>query len=277
LEQNLAAGLPAIEGDPGQIQQIVMNLVINAAESIPERPGKVTVTTGAVEIGSGDAAAPWGDTLQAGSYVRLEVRDNGVGMSKDLVARIFDPFFTTKFTGRGLGLAAVQGIVRAHHGAITVNTAPGEGSVFLVLLPASSAPVITTAEEQSFSQLQGTGTILVIDDEEVVRTASAAALQRFGYTVLTAPDGHAGFDVFDRYADRIAAVVLDMTMPVLSGEATFQKLRATWPEACVILSSGYDEREAVQRFPADGIAAFIQKPYSAARLASVVKRAIDSK
>jgi PAS domain S-box-containing protein len=274
VELELAPDLPVLQGDPGQMQQLVMNLVLNAAEAIPkERQGTVWATTDSVYLLSDEARrSHGGERLKPGPYVRLRVRDDGTGMGRELVERIFDPFFSTKFTGRGLGLAAVQGIVRGYNGVIEVRTAMGQGSTFEVLLPANSAPEPAPTAAPERQDLQGSGTILLIDDEEVVRLTTRRTLERFGYTVLVAPDGARAVEIFHEHAAEIEAVILDMTMPMMSAEETFRRLRAPRPDLPVILSSGYDESEAMQRFQASGIAAFIQKPYAARKLASLIKR-----
>jgi CheY-like chemotaxis protein len=263
-----------VEGDSGQLQQIVMNLIINAAEAVPpERQGTVLVTTAVQE------SAPyeeWGqrrdESSQAAGGVVVSIKDNGVGMSADLISRIFDPFFTTKFTGRGLGLAAVQGMVRAHKGNLRVHSVPGQGSTFQFFIPAGPAGPAQQPKNQEPIDLRGAGTILVIDDEDVVRKTAKAALERFGYRVLLARDGQEGIEMFRDNRDEIALVLLDMTMPVLDGEQTFRLLRSLQRDVRVIVSSGYSASEAAKRFPTDGTVAFIQKPYVAAKLAETVKR-----
>jgi CheY-like chemotaxis protein len=279
LQLDLAEDLPAIEVDTTQMQQIVMNLVINGAEAIPEgRCGKVTITTRRRDVdehwirvrtdtGTGE--------LKPGSYVVLEVHDDGSGMDEATKARVFEPFFTTKFTGRGLGLAAVLGIVRGHRGSIQVSSTPGCGSVFRVMFPALDAtPNRTPRQEEERPDLSGVGAILVIDDEETVRRAARQTLEHYGYSVLLAEDGARGLEMFRRNAYRIECVVLDMTMPIMSGEETLPGLRSLRADIPVILSSGFSEAEAAPRFHGKGLAGFIQKPYKAAALSEKVKDAI---
>jgi signal transduction histidine kinase/ActR/RegA family two-component response regulator len=274
LRLELAAGLPRIEADAGQIQQVVMNLVINAAEAIPEgQTGTVLIATGMQEVDDAYSQSRFADThLTPGRYVSLEVRDKGTGMDEKTLGRIFDPFFTTKFTGRGLGLAAVLGIVRGHKGGIRVESTPGQGTTFKVLFPATADQQRMPEEAETVqASPAGTGTVLVIDDEELVRRTARAALERFGYTVLEAENGEAGLELFRSRADDVSIVLLDMTMPVMSGEETFRHLRTIRPEVKVILSSGYNEIETTRRFNATGLAGFLQKPYTGARLAEIMR------
>ncbi|MGE5489422.1 MAG: PAS domain S-box protein [bacterium] len=268
----------SIHADASQIQQLIMNLVINAAEAIGESDGTVTVRTRERDLAgppeeSGLQTPPAGSGLQAlkpGRYVEIVVEDTGSGMDEPTRERIFDPFFTTKFTGRGLGLAAALGIVRGHKGYIEVQSEPGKGSRFSVLFPVSAEREPEPAPAKS--DLQGSGTILVVDDEEIVRSSAATALQRYGYDVLTAENGRRAIEIVRRDAS-IVAVVLDLTMPIMSGEETLRHLRELRPDLPVILSSGYSAEEAVKRFRSQGLAGFLQKPYTAVRLAEAIKAA----
>jgi CheY-like chemotaxis protein len=214
-----------------------------------------------------------GELLRPGQYVFLEVHDTGSGMSEETLAKIFDPFYTTKFAGRGLGLSAVLGIVRAHKGALKVYSKLGSGTTFKVLFPASANPMghqpaIVTRE------LAGTGTILVVDDEEIVRQTARHTLERYGYKTLTAKDGASAVDVYRRQPDEIGLVLLDLTMPVMNGEEALRNMQMINPRVRVLLTSGYNEVEAVQRFSGKGLAGFIQKPYTAAALAEKVKEVL---
>jgi PAS domain S-box-containing protein len=284
LRLQLADGLPAIEADVGQMQQLVMNLVINGAEAIPEdRAGTVLVTTAVQEVTEGCLASSTSpNDIKPGTYVMLKVQDTGIGMAEDTRARIFDPFFTTKFTGRGLGLAAVLGIVRGHKGALQVDSTPGRGSTFKVLFPALQvrAEKAARADEENavpsekLENLRGTRTILVVDDEEKVRRAVGAMLERYGYKVMLAPDGERAVDLFRNAGSQISLVLLDLTMPVMSGEETLRELKKIRPEVRVILSSGYNEVEAVRHFSGRGLSGFLQKPYTLRELAEKMKSAL---
>ena len=269
LRLELGAGLPLIQADASQIQQIIMNLVINGAEAIPLNDnGTVLVTTAVQNVDEHYLLGTLGGALELepGRYITLEVHDTGCGMDEETLSRIFDPFFSTKFTGRGLGLAAVQGIVRGHKGAIKVYSTPGKGTTFKVLFPSTEEsiphkkvviPQVATKDE----------VILVIDDEEIIRRTAKAMLERHGYTVVVAENGKEGVELFQVLAEKVSAVLLDMTMPVMNGEEAFSRMKAIKPGVKVILSSGYNEVEAIRRFTGKGLAGFIQKPYSSMALA----------
>lgn len=268
LRLDLRDDLPLIMADSSQMQQLIMNLVINGAEAIgPDANGTVLVTTGVQQVDLSYLANALGETagLSTGAYVALEVHDSGCGMDDDTLGRIFDPFFTTKFTGRGLGLSAVQGIVRGHKGAMKVYSRPGRGTTFKVLFPATkeSAP---PAPAPRIPAAAAGELILVVDDEEIIRRTAKSMLERHGYTVVVADDGQKALELFQVLADKVALVLLDMTMPVLSGEETFRLMKNTRPGIKVLLSSGYNESEAIRRFTGKGLAGFIQKPYSSTAL-----------
>jgi CheY-like chemotaxis protein len=270
VELDFAPDLPAVEGDAGQLQQLIMNLVINGAEAIGEDGGTVTVSTRLREIDRDyvkDNLA--GDNIPPGSYLVLEVHDTGSGMDAATQARIFDPFFTTKFTGRGLGLAAVLGIVRGHQGALTVYSEPGNGTTFKVFLPIAGASVEAAVEPSPVTDLRGEGTILVVDDEEVILRTVRAALERYGYTVVSAGGGEEAAQILQQMGGGIKLILLDMTMPVISGEQTLHLLRAIRPDVPVIATSGYNEVEALRRFGV-GISGFIQKPFTPRKLAEKI-------
>ena len=261
LRLELSKELPSISADSAQIQQIVMNLVLNGAEAIGDQSGTVFVGTGVQTIDDFYARSLFAsEGVSAGRYVCLEVHDTGCGMDEATQERIFDPFFTTKFTGRGLGLAAVLGIVRGHKGAIKVYSARGKGTTFKVFFPASdSIPVSPPAEAASF---QGEGLALVIDDDHGVREAATRVLEHFGFRVLSAVNGRHGVEVFQQHEREIAVVLLDLTMPEMNGEETFREIRRIRAHVPVILSSGYNEIEATRRFTSKGLAGFLQKPFT---------------
>ena len=260
LDLRLAQDLPAVDADRAQLQQLVMNLVVNAAEAIGDHTGVVTVTTSTRRSDGEDE-------------VVLEVTDTGCGMDEATQARIFDPFFSTKFTGRGLGLAAVMGIIRAQKGSITVDTAPGRGSKFTVVLPAVAArPAVVEPPEPP--DIRGYGHLLVVDDEELIRNMARFALERCGYTVQLAGDGRAAVEAFSADPTAFSAVLLDLTMPVMNGEEALARMQEIHPAVRVVLSSGYSEVEALRRFHNRRLAGFLQKPYTATALARKIKQAL---
>ena len=277
VEYRFTPDLPAVEADATQLRQIVMNLMTNASEALGDRRGTITVTTGTRRF---DRAflreSLLGADLAEGEYVYLEVADTGCGMDAATRERIFDPFFTTKFAGRGLGLAAVLGIVRGHGGAIRVQSAPAQGSTFTVLLPA--VPGVVRAETRragADADWQGAGTVLLVDDEEAVRTVGARMLEWSGFQVLTAGDGDEALAAYRQHADAIVCVLLDLTMPGLSGEETFAELRRVRGDVRVVLSSGYDADEVAGRFEGRGPDGFIQKPYTMEALRETLRRALQ--
>ncbi|HEV2447710.1 MAG TPA: PAS domain S-box protein [Candidatus Sulfopaludibacter sp.] len=260
LELRLASDLPRVDADRSQIQQVIMNLAINGAEAMGDRPGRLTIATSWREVNSEP-------------QVVLEVTDTGCGMDEHTQARIFDPFFTTKFTGRGLGLAAVTGIIRTHRASISVFSAPGRGSTFMVVFPAS-APAGAAAPAEQQMELRGYGNILVVDDEDLIRSMARFTLERCGYSVELAYDGRTAVETFSSRPHEFAAVLLDLTMPVMSGEEALRHIKKIRPDVPVVLSSGYSEMEALQRFRQAGLAGFLQKPYTATALARRIKQAV---
>jgi len=269
LQSNLQDDIPLIDADRSQMQQIIMNLMINASEATAPPHGLIRIRTGTVEATPAYLASTYLDEqLPAGNYVFIEVSDNGSGMDATTKTKLFDPFFTTKFTGRGLGMSAILGIVRGHHGAIKVYSEPGKGSTFKVLLPYSrTSREVVTAEVVTTIPAHGGGLILVVDDEAMVRNAAAQMLKQIGYEVITAENGLLGVDLFKARHSEIRAVLLDMTMPVMDGKEAFREMRRIQPDVKVILSSGYNEQDATSRFAGKGLAGFIQKPYLSHTLA----------
>ncbi len=263
---DLSPQLPPIEADVAQMQQVVMNLVINASEAIGDRSGIITIHTGAVEVDADYIKTTYlKEHIQPGRYVALEVSDTGCGMDEETRKKIFDPFFTTKFTGRGLGMSAILGIVRGHHGAIKLYSEKGKGTTFKLLFPCAALEGGEQGKARGEEQRvvgSGSGTVLVVDDEETIRVTAAAMLEDAGFTVLTAEDGAAGVEMFRQRHDEIRAVLLDMTMPRMGGEEAFRHMRQIDPDVKVVLSSGYNEQDATSHFAGKGLAGFIQKPYS---------------
>lgn len=276
IQFELGRDLPLIEADRGQMHQVFMNLVLNAAEAIGSKPGVISVMTGVVRVDESylDRHPEIGD-LAPGTYVYLAVRDTGEGMDAETRSRMFDPFFTTKFTGRGLGLAAVSGIVRGHKGAIQVTSEPGAGSCFTVLFPVAGAPAERGESPRQRTSPNGTGTVLVVDDEAVVRDLAKNALSRYGFDVLLANNGLEAVRLVEKYPGEISLVVLDLSMPAMSGEQALPELRKLRPGLKVLVSSGYNEAETLALFKGHPVSGFIQKPYTSRRLAEKVKSTLS--
>ncbi|MDD2367129.1 MAG: response regulator [Desulfuromonadaceae bacterium] len=275
LRLNLTSPLPAVEADATQIRQIIMNLVINSSEAISDTSGVIAISTGCMECDKNYLKSVWLDeNLGEGLYVYLEISDTGCGMDGDTMTKLFDPFYTTKFTGRGLGMAAVLGIVRGHKGAIKVYSEPGKGSNFKILLPASNKPAEIFNGAIHVDEWKGTGVVLLVDDEETVRAIGSEMLRELGFTVITAEDGQDALNIF-KSRDDIELIILDLTMPHLDGEECFRELRKMKPELKVIMSSGYNRQEVTQRFLGKGLSGFIQKPYRLSVLRETVKEVTD--
>ena len=269
--------LPAVDVDEAQVQQVIMNLVINASDAIGDGDGIITVKTGVMETDS----ASWRtsfiqDDLPQGRYIYLEVSDNGCGMDEKTLQHIFDPFFTTKFTGRGLGLSAVLGIIRGHHGTLYVDSKPGTGTTFKMLLPISQqAAVNDDNAPKDDANWRSSGTILIVDDEEAILEIASLMLEDMGFQSRTAKDGLQAVEIYRQHHDEITAVLLDMTMPKMDGQECFQALHEINDKVIVILSSGYNKQDAISNFNHKGLAGFIQKPYRAESLEQIIRTAID--
>jgi CheY-like chemotaxis protein len=253
-----------------------MNLTRNAAEAIEDNAGTIEIGTGVRALDEHyirDELGQW--EAQPGKYVYLEVRDTGSGMDDAVKARIFDPFFSTKFLGRGLGLAAVAGIARGHGAAIKVSSAPGQGSSFLVLFRPSERPAVARQPiGAAAGDLAGTGTILFVDDEPLLRQLGKEALEPYGYEVLTAGSGPDAIEVFKEGPSRVSLVVLDLTMPGMDGREVLAELRKIRPEVPVIVSGGHSEAEVLELLAGTRISTFLQKPYASGQLAGKVKSAL---
>ena len=279
LRFRLESGLPPVEVDATQLRQVIMNLVINASEAIGDTCGVISIATGLTHVDRdylhGNQMAP--DLLE-GDYVFVEVSDNGSGMNAETQARVFDPFFTTKFTGRGLGLAAVLGIVRGHKGAIKVDSALGRGTTFKLLFPAATgARDIAKSSMDTRTEWQGKGTVLVVDDEAVMRSAVAQMMPLLGFNHVLAADGREAIETFRNNPAQFTLVLLDLTMPHMDGEQTFKELRRLRPDVCVVLMSGFNAQEALVGFRDQGLANFLQKPFTIASMRTTIHSALDGK
>ena len=270
LQLDLAPEPVAVEGDSAQLRQVIINLITNASDALCDHPGVIRVTTGTQKIKASDqleSVLP-DVRLPPGTYAFIEVVDTGCGMDETTLPRIFDPFFTTKFTGRGLGLAAVQGIVRGHHGTLQVQSEPGRGTSFRVLFPASEQQVARPikSELELEENWHPKGVVLVVDDEPAVRALACEVFGRFTVQCLTAVDGYDAVRQFEAHASEINAVLLDLTMPGLDGSEVLARLRQMKSDVKVVLSSGFDANDASSRLGGNRPSGFLRKPYSLAEL-----------
>ena len=282
LGWELSPHLPAVSADPTQIRQIVMNLITNASDALGDAGGTITLRTGVTRLEDLESdrfgGPPQGEEpleQHQGPLVYLEIGDNGAGMSPDTLSRIFDPFFSTKFSGRGLGLAAVMGIVRSHRGLIRIRTEPGVGTAFRVLFPAVGGAVPAAQKPTGErSEWRGSGTILVVEDEEGVREVAERILQDIGFETIGAEDGRHALDLMDEVGDRVTAVLLDLSMPRMGGAETFRRLRAMRPDLPILMMSGYTEQVVAPQFSKSGpgVTGFLQKPFLAEDLIAVLRR-----
>jgi PAS domain S-box-containing protein len=276
LRYEFVPGLPSVEADATQLRQVILNLVINASDAIGDRSGVIAITTGVLDCDEAYLQDSWLDEqLRAGQYVYLEVADTGCGMDRDTINRIFEPFFSTKFTGRGLGMAAVLGIVRGHKGAIKVYSEQNRGTTFKILLPAASKPAILYDIDQDITPLEGDGIVLLVDDDETVRSIGREMLEEFGFTVITAVDGKDALEKFKEASGMIRFVLMDLTMPHMDGKQAFRELRSLDPQVKVIMSSGYNEQEISQQFAGKGICGFLKKPYQLSELQKAIQKLSD--
>ena len=270
----IAPGLSPVYADPIQLRQIVMNLVLNASDALGDQPGTITVATSLMHANRAQLDATLlGAGLAEADYCLIEVRDTGCGMTAETLARIFEPFFTTKFTGRGLGLSAVLGIARTHHGTLQVESAPGQGSRFRILLPVAQRAAAEPAQAMAAPgrSPMGAQRILVVDDEHSVRETAQLMLRASGYPVDLAEDGQAALEALGRTPHDYALVLLDYAMPRLDGAQTLAALRRIAPTLPVVLMSGFGEQEAFERFGPHGPATFLQKPFSATTLLELIR------
>lgn len=280
LDLHLDQSLPLIMADAGQLQQVVMNLITNASEAIGDVAGSITLSTGVHRF---DQVTLDGSRLEeklpAGRYVWMEVSDTGCGMDEETLHKLFDPFFTTKFTGRGLGMSAVLGIIRAHKGAFLVESRPSAGTTIRVLFPIADIPRAeqtntTVASLEPVTPAAMAGAVLIVDDEEIVRVVCADLLDGLGFETIAAADGEEALRIFREQGDRICLVLLDQLMPGMDGVAVFRELRRIRPDIRVLLSSGFSEQEVSERFKGLGLDGFIQKPFNQNLLADELRRVL---
>ena len=262
-----------VHADTGQVQQLMLNLVLNAAEAIGDRPGRVQIRLRVREIDEAELRSRYlGFPIPPRAYTEVVVQDDGEGMDQATLAQIFDPFFTTKFLGRGLGLAAALGIVRSHGGAIVVDSAPGRGSTFTVILPAEEEDVKApqTIAEAVEDAARGQGLVLVVDDEPAVRSLVSRTVENLGYTTLLAEHGGQALEIAERSPDEISLVLLDLAMPILDGADTAARLQDRWPHLPIVVMSGLADQDALERLGRVKISGFVPKPFAPEQLAQAV-------
>ncbi len=277
-----SADIPAVLGDASQLSQVVMNLIINAAEAIGEKHGEIRVSLSKTEVNSdqSDDKDHQGKAIAPGWYACLEVTDNGCGMDDETIRRIFEPFYTTKFTGRGLGMSAVLGIITAHNGALQLFSRQGQGTSFRVYLPVQAD---VSCEDKSRMQAappvpwKGTGTVLLVEDEEQILHLAKEMLEELGFTVITASNGREGLQMYHENAFDIGLVITDMGMPVMNGYEMFRELKSIRADLPIIVSSGFGDADVTSRIALEDIAGLIGKPYSYDQLREVLKSVVDGR
>ncbi len=279
FEAKLAGDLPLIEADIAQLQQLVVILVTNAAEAIGIYDGTVTVTTEARDFDGAEVARAFGPQRdQRGRFVMLEVTDTGSGMPTEIIDKIFDPFFTTKRRGRGLGLSALLGILRGHNAGVEVTSEVGFGTTFRLLFEprASTEAPPPEAKSTPSSNPSSRGLALVVDDESEIRRTMGLMLMELGLEVIEAGNGVEAVERVRARGDDISIIVMDLTMPKMSGKEAFRAIRELGAKMPVVLCSGYSEQDAIEGFEGLGLAGFLQKPYQFKDLSDVVHRALAS-
>ena len=278
IKYDLAENLPSIEADINQIRQVIMNLILNASEAIGDNSGVISITTEAGECDKDCFKKMYlDDELPKGLYNFIQVADTGVGMDEETIKKIFDPFFTTKFTGRGLGMSAVLGIVRGHKGAINVESKPGKGTIFTVLLPPSGKESTTTKpdRQETAASWRGHGTILLVDDDKSVREVGKDMLEAIGFNVIMAVDGQEAVEIFRDSSNEIDCVLLDLTMPRMSGKECFLELRKIRKDVRIIIYSGYSKEETAKKFIDMGVNEFLQKPFQLITLKNKMRKVFE--
>jgi two-component system, cell cycle sensor histidine kinase and response regulator CckA len=272
IRSDVPEDCPKIPADVGQLQQLVLNLVLNGAEAIGEHRGEVSVRVRVRDVSEVELRERYpAYALAAQQYTELVVSDTGSGMDDETLQRIFDPFFTTKFMGRGLGLAAALGVVRSHGGGISVKSAPGKGTTFTVLLPAEESPAGPLTVSDSITEsARGSGLVLVVDDEVGIRTMLQTALEELGYTVITAENGAQALELFTRSPGEFEMILLDVVMPVMDGPEAARAIQSQAPDLPILIMSGLGDQDALRNFLTVRIAGFVPKPFSPEQLAQAI-------
>lgn len=280
FELDLKYDVPEFPGDSAQIQQVVMNLIINAAEAIGDENGTINITLKKTTVSTDQADKDFfGNAIHAGNYACLTVSDNGCGMTIETQKRIFEPFYTTKFTGRGLGMSAVLGIIKSHDGSLQLSSISGIGTTFKIFLPLTALPDIleTRLTFGSVSSMKGRGAILLVDDEEELRIIGTSLLKAMGYSVTIAPDGREALEIYHEQRAGIDLVLLDLLMPEMGGVHMYRRLREISPSLPIIVCSGYCVEEILADIHSDKYSAVIQKPYNTDQLRNALMKLLDMK
>jgi PAS domain S-box-containing protein len=269
---DMQQSLPEIKGDTGQIQQIIMNLIINAAEAIGDKNGTIVVRLTQMQVGADAAEIDlFGAAIPAGGYVRLEVSDTGCGMDEETQKKIFEPFFTTKFTGRGLGMSAILGIIKAHSGMLQLTSRPGAGTTFKVYFPwLEPAGHAVTAPPVPVPPVKASGTILLVDDEQVLRNMGVDLFETLGFSVVTARHGGEALEIYRERGSEIDVILLDMIMPIMGGIETYHNLRSISSDIPIVICSGYGEETVSDTIENDVHAGFVHKPYKPIELMNML-------
>ena len=279
ITSNFSADIPSIRGDASQLRQIVMNLIINASEAIGEEHGDIRVSLAETTVVEGKSDKDHiGKSIPVGQYVCLEVADNGCGMDDDTRQRVFEPFYTTKFTGRGLGMSAVLGIITSHKGALQFTSQQGSGTTFKVYLPVQNGePTGDSLAHFSLVSWQGSGTILLVEDEPQLSMVAKALMQALGFSVIEAVNGKEALELYQKNAEYITLVVTDIGMPIMDGYELFRKLKDIVPELPIIISSGFGDTLVSSRIATGEAAGFLSKPYSFDNLREVLKSVVEGR
>jgi len=278
FDLDLANDVPEIVGDSAQIQQVVMNLIINAAEAIGDKNGTIRIALNTLTVPADRTDTDiLGNAILPGNYACLTVSDNGCGMDVETQKRIFEPFYTTKFTGRGLGMSAVLGIIKSHNGALQLSSTPGVGSAFKVFLPwsgvSNKAESVPTVSHDPVAK--GSGTILLVDDEEALLIIGAVLLKAMGYSVITAINGHEALEIFRERGSRIDLILLDLIMPEMSGVEAYRLFRDLSLNIPIVICSGFSDEEFKIGIEGDEFAAVVNKPYKPDQLQHMLMKLLD--
>jgi two-component system, cell cycle sensor histidine kinase and response regulator CckA len=278
IELDLKYSAPEITGDIAQIQQVVMNLIINAAEAIGDKNGTINIAIKKTIVPADHAETDFfGTTILPADYACLTVSDNGCGMDVETQKRIFEPFFTTKFTGRGLGMSAVLGIIKSHNGSLQLSGTPGVGTTFTIYFPSSDKCVSAEATQAAVSvpSSKANRTILMVDDEESLRIIGSALLNAMGFSVITASNGREAIEVYRERESGIDLILMDLLMPVMSGIDAYRLLREIAPAIPIVICSGCGTEGMSEEFDNDEYTAALQKPYKLDLLRNTLTKFID--